>query len=85
MTHWGIEQLDLDAYLKRIGVEEPTLHTMHTAHLTSIPFDNITVLLARFSGGDLAEAQNDRVTVELPPLDEDSTLSDNVDKTLPAG
>src|SRR5712664_5253 len=47
--------------------------------------DNITVLLARFTGGDLNEAQNDRVTVELPPLEEDSTLSDNPDMTLPGG
>ena len=47
--------------------------------------DNITVLLARFTGGDLDEAQNDRVTVELPPLEEDSTLSDNPDSTLPTG
>ncbi len=44
--------------------------------------DNITVLLARFTGGDLDEARNDRVTVELPPLEEDSTLSDNPDSTL---
>jgi protein phosphatase len=45
--------------------------------------DNITVLLARFSGEDLEESSNDKVTIELPPLDEDSTLSDNPDKTLP--
>src|SRR5882762_8642527 len=43
--------------------------------------DNITVLLARFTGGDLDEARNDRVTVELPSLEEDSTLSDNPDST----
>src|SRR5258705_3707002 len=47
--------------------------------------DNITVLLARFTGGDLDEARNDRVTVELPPLEEDSTLSDNPDSTLKIG
>jgi protein phosphatase len=45
--------------------------------------DNITVLLARFSGEDLEQPSNDKVTIELPPLDEESTLSDNPDKTLP--
>jgi serine/threonine protein phosphatase PrpC len=45
--------------------------------------DNITVVLARFSGPDLEVPTNDRVTIELPPLEEDSTLSDNQDTTLP--
>jgi serine/threonine protein phosphatase PrpC len=45
--------------------------------------DNITVLLARFTGDDIQERQNERVTIELPPMEEDSTLSDNQDKTLP--
>ncbi|HLA11979.1 MAG TPA: PP2C family serine/threonine-protein phosphatase [Pyrinomonadaceae bacterium] len=39
--------------------------------------DNITVVLARFDGNDLAEPSNDRITVELPELDEDKTLDDN--------
>jgi serine/threonine protein phosphatase PrpC len=42
--------------------------------------DNITVLLARFTGPDLKEPSNDRVTVELPPLEEDATLSDTQDR-----
>jgi PPM family protein phosphatase len=39
--------------------------------------DNITVVLARFIGDDLEEPTNDRVTIELPQLEEDKTLDDN--------
>jgi PPM family protein phosphatase len=39
--------------------------------------DNITVVLARFSGDDLEEPSTDRITIELPPLEEDKTLDDN--------
>ncbi|MGH9957532.1 MAG: hypothetical protein ACREBC_10460, partial [Pyrinomonadaceae bacterium] len=39
--------------------------------------DNITVVLARFSGDDLEEPQSDRVTIELPPMEEDKTLDEN--------
>lgn len=38
--------------------------------------DNITVVLARFTGDDLAAPVGDRITVELPPLEEDTTLGD---------
>lgn len=38
--------------------------------------DNITVVLARFTGGDLLDAGGDRITIELPPPDEDKTLDD---------
>jgi PPM family protein phosphatase len=38
--------------------------------------DNITVVLAHFSGDDLEEAASDRITIELPPLEEDKTLDD---------
>jgi PPM family protein phosphatase len=39
--------------------------------------DNITVILARFSGEELEEPANDRITIELPPLaEEDKTLDD---------
>ena len=38
--------------------------------------DNITVVLARFTGSDLSDPNNDRITVELPPLDEDRTLDE---------
>ena len=39
--------------------------------------DNITVVLARFVGEDLEEPATDRITIELPPLEEDKTLDDN--------
>ena len=38
--------------------------------------DNITVVLARFSGDDLEAPSTDRITIELPPLEEDKTLDD---------
>jgi len=39
--------------------------------------DNITVVLARFVGDDLEAPATDRITIELPPLEEDKTLDDN--------
>jgi PPM family protein phosphatase len=39
--------------------------------------DNITVVLARFDGDDLEAPSSDRITIELPPLEEDKTLDDN--------
>jgi serine/threonine protein phosphatase PrpC len=39
--------------------------------------DNITVILARFSGDELEEPDTDRITIELPPLEEDMTLDDS--------
>ena len=39
--------------------------------------DNITVVLARFGGDDLEEATSERITIELPALEEDKTLEDN--------
>ena len=39
--------------------------------------DNITVILARFGGEDLQEPTTDRITIELPALEEDKTLEDN--------
>ena len=39
--------------------------------------DNITVILARFDGDELEEPASDRITIELPPIDEeDKTLDD---------
>lgn len=38
--------------------------------------DNITVVLARFDGEELEEATSDRITIELPPLEDDKTLDD---------
>ncbi|HEX8649411.1 MAG TPA: protein phosphatase 2C domain-containing protein [Pyrinomonadaceae bacterium] len=38
--------------------------------------DNITVVLARFTGDELADSRSEKITVELPPLEEDTTLGD---------
>lgn len=38
--------------------------------------DNITVVLARFTGDDLEEPASARITIELPPMEEDTTLGD---------
>jgi len=38
--------------------------------------DNITVVMARFTGEDLIDATEDRITVELPPQEEDRTLDE---------
>lgn len=38
--------------------------------------DNITVVLARFMGEDLEAPSTDKITIELPPLEEDKTLDD---------
>jgi N-hydroxyarylamine O-acetyltransferase len=52
-SEWGIERLDLDAYLKRLSYEgslDPmveTLQALHRAHLASIPFENLDILLGR--------------------------------------
>ena len=45
--------------------------------------DNITVVLARFTGDELSAASADRITVELPPLEEDKTLDETDGGTLP--
>jgi protein phosphatase len=38
--------------------------------------DNITVVLAKFTGDELRDASDDRITVELPAPDEDKTLDE---------
>jgi PPM family protein phosphatase len=45
--------------------------------------DNITVVLAHFAGDDLQEARSDRITIELPPMEEDATLGDTEPPTEP--
>jgi len=41
--------------------------------------DNITVILARFTGDELDEPASDRITIELPAMEEDKTLDDTYD------
>jgi serine/threonine protein phosphatase PrpC len=38
--------------------------------------DNITVVLARFTGDEMEAPSDSRITIELPPLEEDTTLGD---------
>ena len=59
---WGIEALDLDAYLTRVGVaaEAPSreaLSRLQTAHVRAFTFDNIDVLLGTHPGISLAAIQ----------------------------
>ncbi len=57
------EGLDLEAYLQRIGYSgglEPTVETLtalHRAHVLSIPFENLDILLGRPIRLDLASLQ----------------------------
>jgi N-hydroxyarylamine O-acetyltransferase len=57
------EALNLDAYFERIGYAGPrevslkTLAALHAAHLASIPFENVDVLLGRRIRLDLASLQ----------------------------
>lgn len=53
MTTWHGGDLDLDAYLTRIGFDgektptAQTLAALHRAHTTSIPFENLEIMLGR--------------------------------------
>jgi N-hydroxyarylamine O-acetyltransferase len=59
---WGVEGLDLEGYLGRLGVPARTpgpaaLAELHEAHVRTFTFDNIDVLLGRHPGVSLAAAQ----------------------------
>jgi len=57
------DRLDLDGYLERVGYRGPrdasieTLHALHLAHATSIPFENLDILLGRSISLDLESLQ----------------------------
>ncbi|MCF8569128.1 arylamine N-acetyltransferase [Gordonia sp. HY002] len=63
MTTWHSDDLDLPAYLARIGVTgepSPTLDTLaalHRGHTTSIPFENLEIMLGRGIPLDLESLQ----------------------------
>lgn len=51
MSEWSIEDVDVDAYLRRVGVERApvapsidALAMLHRAHLSAIPFENLEPL-----------------------------------------
>ncbi|MGO4614610.1 arylamine N-acetyltransferase [Nocardia sp. 2YAB30] len=62
--HWNGADLDLDAYLGRIGFDgerAPTvaaLRALVRAHTTSIPFENLEIILGRSIELDLATLQD---------------------------
>ena len=53
LDEWSVRNLDLDAYLQRIGYDGPldpshaTLAGLHRAHLAAIPFENLDLMLGR--------------------------------------
>ncbi|WP_239062886.1 arylamine N-acetyltransferase [Streptomyces sp. SID13031] len=52
---WQTESLDLDAYLLRIGHPRPeasveALYSLHAAHVRTIPFENVDVVLGTHPG-----------------------------------
>jgi N-hydroxyarylamine O-acetyltransferase len=52
-SEWRSEQLDVDAYLERVGYDgdlKPTAETLrglHRAHVAAIPFENLDIVLGR--------------------------------------
>ncbi|QCX80826.1 Arylamine N-acetyltransferase [Streptomyces sp. YIM 121038] len=62
---WGVKQLDLDTYLKRIGRPGlsrarpcgQTLRLLHRAHVETIPFENIDIVLERGVPTSIADLQ----------------------------
>jgi N-hydroxyarylamine O-acetyltransferase len=62
--HWNGEELDLDAYLARIGFDDDrspsptTLGALVYAHTTTIPFENLEIILGRSIPLDLESLQD---------------------------
>ena len=60
---WTVEALDVDAYLERIGYtgdlspSAQLLHGLHDAHASSIPFENLDIMLGRTPGLDMQTLQ----------------------------
>ncbi|MEU4209085.1 arylamine N-acetyltransferase [Streptomyces sp. NPDC026206] len=65
---WCGEELDLDAYLARIGFEGTfrpdleTLRAVHRSHVAAIPFENLEVILGRPVLLDIKALQDKMVT-----------------------
>jgi N-hydroxyarylamine O-acetyltransferase len=61
---WAAGELDLAAYLRRIGYDAdlaptgPTLAGLHRAHVASIPFENADIMLGRGVAVDLPSIQD---------------------------
>lgn len=52
-SEWGVERVDLDAYLARLGYGGPlaatgeVLRALHRAHAATIPFENLDIVMGR--------------------------------------
>jgi N-hydroxyarylamine O-acetyltransferase len=61
---WEVNRVDVDAYLKRIGYagdRSPSprlLYDLHSAHASSIPFENLDIMLGRTPALDMATLQD---------------------------
>src|SRR5580700_725948 len=61
---WAAGELDLAAYLRRIGYDAdlaptgPTLAGLHRAHVATIPFENADIMLGRGVAVDLPSIQD---------------------------
>jgi N-hydroxyarylamine O-acetyltransferase len=61
---WSVDQLDVEAYLARIGHADPldatveTLFALHRAHALTIPFENLDIILGRGVSLDLDTLQD---------------------------
>jgi N-hydroxyarylamine O-acetyltransferase len=70
VTTWQGDELDLDAYLTRIGFDgeraptAATLAALHRAHTTSIPFENLEIMLGRPIVLDLDSLQNKMIRAQ---------------------
>ncbi|GAB3550695.1 N-hydroxyarylamine O-acetyltransferase [Actinopolyspora lacussalsi] len=64
IDEWDVATVSVDDYLIRIGQPEPAipsvavLHALHEAHVRTIPFENIDVLLGSHPGVGLREIQH---------------------------
>ena len=62
---WGTTQVDVDAYLERVGRTdlvrarpcESTLRQLHRAHVETIPFENVDIVLGRGVSLAMADIQ----------------------------
>ncbi|MDX3233831.1 arylamine N-acetyltransferase family protein [Streptomyces sp. ME19-01-6] len=67
-SEWGIEKVDVPAYLNRIGYDGPTDPTLETltglqrAHMLSMPFENLDILFGRGVSLDLESIQDKMVS-----------------------
>jgi N-hydroxyarylamine O-acetyltransferase len=63
IDEWTIDELDLEAYLRRIGYDGDTAPTgavlaaLHRAHVGTIAFENLDIVLGRGIAVDLASVQ----------------------------